>query len=183
MPGFSEAPISGKQGAKGAIMATIAANDWTYPRKLRDPLLAAAVLLMVLLGIAFGRHVGQPSVRLSPWMILHLSAILPAIPLGAVMLWRRKGDRLHRLIGRVWAALMVVAALASFGLHSLVGHIGPIHILSVITLLGIPRAIWDARRGNIARHRRTMTLVYASLIVAGYFTLIPTRLLGHFLFG
>lgn len=164
-------------------MATVTANDWTYPRSLRDPLLAAAGLLMVLLVIAFVRHIGQPSARLSPWMIVHLSAILPAIPLGAVMLRRRKGDRLHRLLGRIWAVLMVVAAVASFGLHGVMGHLGPIHILSAITLVGIPRAIWDARRGNVARHRRTMTIIYASLIVAGYFTLIPTRLLGHFLFG
>ena len=164
-------------------MATIAANDWTYSRKLRDPLLAAAGVLMVLLGIGFARHMGQPSVRLSPWMIVHLFAILPAIPLGAVMLWRRKGDRLHRRIGRIWAALMVIAAAASFGLHGITGHIGPIHILSAITLVGLPRAIWDARRGNVARHRRTMTIIYSALIVAGYFTLIPSRLLGHFLFG
>ena len=163
-------------------MATIAANDWTYSRKLRDPLLGAAGVLMVLLGIGFARHMGQPSIRLSPWMIVHLSAILPAIPLGAVMLWRRKGDRLHRRLGRVWAALMVVAALASFGLHGMLGHIGPVHILSVITLIGIPRAILDARRGNVARHRRTMTIIYIALLVAGYLTLIPTRLLGHFLF-
>ena len=164
-------------------MATIAANDWTYSRKLRDPLLAAAALLMALLGIAFARHIGQSPERLSPWMIVHLSTILPAIPLGSVMLWRRKGDRLHRWLGRIWAALMVIAAVASFGLHGLTGHIGPIHILSAITLIGIPRAIWDARRGNVARHRRTMTIIYTGLIVAGYFTLIPTRLLGHFLFG
>jgi len=28
-----------------------------------------------------------------------------------------------------------------------------------------------------------MTIVYAGLLIAGYFTLLPTRLLGHFLFG
>jgi uncharacterized membrane protein len=164
-------------------MATLAAKDWTYSRKLRDPLLAAAVLLMLLLVAAFGCHMNQPSVRLSPWMVIHLSAILPSIPLGAVMLWRRKGDRLHRLLGRIWAALMGIAAVASFGLHGLTGHVGPIHILSVITLVALPRAIWHARRGRIAEHRKTMTILYASLIAAGYFTLIPTRLLGHFLFG
>jgi len=164
-------------------MATLAANDWTYSRKLRDPLLAAAGLLLLLLAAAFGRHMGQPAVGLSPWMIAHLSTILPAIPLGAVMLWRRKGDRLHRLLGRIWAALMAVAAVASFGLHGVMGHLGPIHILSVITLVALPRAIWQARQGRIAEHRRTMTILYASLITAGYFTLIPTRLLGHFLFG
>ena len=164
-------------------MATISANDWAYPRKVRDPLVAAAGLLMVLLALAFGRHMTQQPVALSPWMMVHLSAILPALPLGAVMLLRRKGDRVHRLLGRIWAALMIVAAAASFGIHGMMGHLSPIHILSAITLIGIPRAIWDARHGRIARHRRTMTIVYASLVVAGYLTLIPTRLLGHFLFG
>jgi uncharacterized membrane protein len=164
-------------------MATIVANDRIYPRKLRDPLLGAAGLLMLLLVVAFGRHLGQPAVDLSPWMIVHLSAIVPAVPIGAIMLWRRKGDRLHRLIGRVWAVLMAVAAVASFGLHGLMGHLGPIHILSVITLIALPRAIWQARHGRIAEHRRTMTILYASLLIAGCFTLLPTRLLGHFLFG
>jgi len=164
-------------------MATIAANEWTFPRRVRDPLVAAALLLMLLLILAFGRHLGQPAVALSPWMIVHLSAILPALPLGAIMLLRRKGDRLHRLLGRLWALLMLVAAASSFGIHAVMGHLSPIHILSAITLIGIPRAIWDARHGRIARHRRTMTIVYASLVVAGYLTLIPTRLLGHFLFG
>jgi uncharacterized membrane protein len=164
-------------------MATTTANGWTYPRKVRDPLLAGAGLLLVLLVAAFGRHLGQPAVALGPWMIVHLVTIVPAVPIGAAMLLRRKGDRTHRLIGRVWAALMMVAAASSFGVHQLMGHLSPIHILSVITLIAIPRAIVDARRGRIARHRRTMTIVYAALVIAGYFTLIPTRLLGGFLFG
>jgi len=164
-------------------MATITANGWTYPRKLRDPLLAGAGLLLLLLALAFGRHMGQPAVAVSPWMVIHLCAVLPAIPIGAIMLIRRKGDSMHRLLGRVWATLMMIAALASFGIHQVMGHLGPIHVLSVITLIGIPRAIWDARNGRIARHRRTMTIVYAGLLIAGYFTLLPTRLLGHFLFG
>jgi uncharacterized membrane protein len=150
---------------------------------VRDPLLAGAGLLMLLLAVAFGRHLHQPAAALTPWMIVHLCAILPAIPIGAVMLLRPKGDSLHRLLGRVWAALMLVAAVASFGIHAVMGHLSPIHVLSVITLVAVPRAIWDARNGRIARHRRTMTIVYASLVIAGYFTLIPTRLLGRFLFG
>ena len=164
-------------------MASRVASGWDYPRKVRDPLVAGAGLLMLLLVVAFGRHQNQPALPLSPWMIVHLCTILPAIPIGAAMLLRPKGDRLHRLLGRVWAVLMLVAAVASFGIHALTGHLSPIHILSVITLVAVPRAIWDARHGRIARHRRTMTSVYASLVIAGYFTLIPTRLLGHFLFG
>ena len=164
-------------------MATITTDEFGYPRTIRDSLIFAAGMLLLLLAIAFARHAKQPAVWLSPWLIVHLSAVLPAIPIGAVMLGRRKGDRLHRLIGRLWATLMLVAALSSFGIHEVMGHLSPIHILSLITLVSLPYAIWNARRGRIAQHRKTMTILYASLIIAGYMTLIPTRLLGHFLFG
>ena len=164
-------------------MATITTDELGYPRTVRDSLVFAAGMLLLLLAIAFARHTNQPAAKLSPWLIVHLSAVLPAIPIGAVMLSRRKGDRLHRLIGRVWATLMLVAALSSFGIHEVMGHLSPIHILSLITLISLPYAIWNARRGRIAKHGLTMTILYASLIIAGYMTLIPTRLLGHFLFG
>jgi uncharacterized membrane protein len=164
-------------------MTTITAGTWAYPRRLLDPLLAAAGLLLLLLGVAFGRHVTQPAVAMDPWMIAHLLTIIPAIPIGAVMLLRPKGDRLHRLTGRIWVGLMMIAALTSFGIRHLTGHLSPIHILSVITLVALPRAIIDARAGRIARHLRTMTIVYGALVTAGYFTLIPSRLLGSFLFG
>ncbi|MFC3214510.1 DUF2306 domain-containing protein [Novosphingobium panipatense] len=75
---------------------------------------------------------------------------------------------------------MMVAALSSFGLP---GGLGLIHGLSVLVLVMIPRGILQARRGNIAAHRRTMSLTYLSLAVAGMFTLLPGRLLGSWLFG
>jgi len=166
-------------------MSTAAATTWDYPRKLRDTLLAASGLLMLLMIVTFARHVGavQPHRDFSLWLFLHLAAILPAIPLGAVMLLRTKGDRTHRIIGRIWCGLMLVAAITSFGLQGLTGHLGPIHILSVITLVAIPRAILAARAGKILQHRRSMTIVYASLLIAGYFTLLPTRMLGRWMLG
>lgn len=163
-------------------MATTAANGWTYPRKVRDPLLAAAGILLLLLSIAFGRHAHRPAAALSPWMIVHLATILPALPIGAFVLLRRKGDALHRWVGRLWALLMAVGAVTSFGVRTS-GHLSPIHILSLVTLIALPRAIVQARRRQIVQHRRTMTILYASLVIAGYFTLLPSRLLGGFLFG
>jgi uncharacterized membrane protein len=164
-------------------MATAAADRWAYPRRLRDPLLAAAGLLLLPIMTALGRHFTHPGVPLGPWLTVHLCAIVPAVPIGAIMLLRRKGDRTHRLIGRVWAALMVVAAISSFGVTRLMGHLSPIHLLSILTLISVPRAIVAARAGRIEAHRRGMTILYAALLIAGYFTLLPTRVLGHWLFG
>jgi uncharacterized membrane protein len=117
------------------------------------------------------------------WLAIHLATVIPAVPLGAIVLTRRKGDRLHRQLGRTWAAMMIIVALSSFGLHSIHGGLNWIHGLSVIVLVTITRGVMQAARGKIAEHMRSMILVYAGLVVAGGFTLLPSRLLGTWLFN
>jgi len=117
------------------------------------------------------------------WLVLHLATVIPALPLGAYVLARRKGDRLHRMLGRIWAMLMLLTAASSFGLHYVTGGFSPIHLLSALVLASVPLAVRNARRGNIAAHRRAMTIVYASLVIAGFFTFLPGRMMGHWLFG
>jgi uncharacterized membrane protein len=164
-------------------MTTVApAELWTVPQRLRDPLLGLAGLLMLALVAAFARH-GGGAKTLSPWMMVHLATILPAVPLGAIVLLRRKGGRVHRILGRVWVGLMMVGALASFGVRELSGHLSPIHLLSILTLISLPISVIRARAGRIAAHRRGMVIVYTALIIAGFFTLLPNRLLGGWLFG
>lgn len=53
----------------------------------------------------------------------------------------------------------------------------------MLTLVSLPLSIRDARAGRIAAHRRRMLIVYAALIIAGLFTMLPSRLLGHWLVG
>ena len=58
----------------------------------------------------------------------------------------------------------------------------PIHIFTVLTLVGLPRAIWQIRRGDVTGHRRTMQgLFIGGCLVAGAFTLLPGRFLGDLL--
>lgn len=139
----------------------------------------------ILLALAHGLESGalaRSSVH-NLWLGLHLLSAIPALPLGAYVLLRRKGDARHRLLGRSWALLMLVAALSSFGLRGMTGGFGPIHLLSLLVLVMIPRGILQAIRRDIAGHRRTMTLTYLGLALAGIFTLLPDRLLGSWLFG
>jgi uncharacterized membrane protein len=50
----------------------------------------------------------------SPVTWLHLMTAAIALPFAVVMLTRRKGDCLHRLLGRVWVVVMAVVAMTSF---------------------------------------------------------------------
>ncbi|MEL7218692.1 MAG: DUF2306 domain-containing protein [Pseudomonadota bacterium] len=121
-------------------------------------------------------------------IMIHLATALPAVLLGPVILMRRKGDALHRLLGRIWAGLMVTTAIASAFIRAPGGGImgtgfSFIHIFTVWTLLVVPFAIYAIRKGDVRAHRGAMTGLYAGLCLAGAFTLIPGRLLGTLLFG
>ena len=140
-----------------------------------------AILLALAHGLASGAVARSSQHGL--WLTLHLVSVIPALPLGAYVLLRRKGDARHRLLGRAWGVLMILAALSSFGLRGMTGGFGPIHLLSLLVLAMIPRGIVQARRHDIAGHRRTMSLTYLGLSIAGLFTLLPGRLLGSWLFG
>lgn len=115
---------------------------------------------------------------------VHLATVVPAVPLGAWLLWRkRKGDLAHRIGGRVWALMMVATAIDSFWIRTITGGIGPIHLFSVLVMVQVPRAIWFARSGQIDRHLKAMRGTYFGLIAAGVIAMAPGRMLWTLLFG
>jgi uncharacterized membrane protein len=147
--------------------------------------LATALFTMAMIALSSAMApAGGTEEYMPAALVIHLATALPAILLGGwLLLRRRKGDRLHRLLGRLWTALMLTTSAATFWLTGLTGGLSPIHVFSVITPLSIARAVWAARTGNMQAHRYAMTGAYIGLIVAGGFTLVPSRLLGGLLFG
>lgn len=116
-------------------------------------------------------------------LYVHLFTVIPAVPLGAFVLWRPKGGRTHRVLGATWAAMMIITSISSFWLQTLSGGLSFIHLFSAATLVSIPIAIRHARRGDIRSHMNVMRGVYAGLIVAGLVAAMPGRFLGVLLFG
>lgn len=117
----------------------------------------------------------------TPAIIVHLAAALAALVLGAFVFLGRKGSARHRLVGRVWVALMLVTAISTWWIRSS-GHFSVIHLLSVSVLGALALAVWLAATGRVRRHRNAMVAIYAiALVTAGVFTLLPQRLLGHML--
>jgi uncharacterized membrane protein len=115
----------------------------------------------------------------------HIATIVTALVLTPVMLLRRRGDRLHRRLGWVWATAMGATAAMTFGIRGLnQGSLSLIHILSAWTLIQVPLIVWAARTHNVARHRNAVRgMVTGALIIAGIFTFPFDRLMGHWLFG
>ena len=116
-------------------------------------------------------------------IILHLTAVIPALFLGLVVLLSKKGTAIHKLLGRVWVVLMLVTSISSFFISSN-GTYSIIHILSVVSIASISISIWAILNRNIRTHRGFMIGAYIGAVIAGFFaTFIPGRVVYTFLFG
>ena len=116
----------------------------------------------------------------------HALAAITALVLGIIQLTRRKGTTLHKYVGYVWVLLMLYVSFSSFFIHDLrlIGPFSPIHFLSVFTIGSVIYAIIMIRRGEITKHKRTMTLLfYLGLVLTGAFTLLPNRIMYSVILG
>lgn len=126
-----------------------------------------------------------PILGASPAIQLHLAATLAALGLGIAIFLKRKGTAGHKALGRSYVAAMVTAAGSSFWITEINdGRFSLIHLLSVITFVTLAYAVWQVRRGNVTAHKSAMVALFVGgLGIAGFFTLVPGRLLGQALFG
>ena len=109
-----------------------------------------------------------------------------AIILGGIQLYMKKGGMFHKLLGRLWIGLMLIVSISSFFIHEikLWGLYSPIHLLSIWTIFSLGLAIYFVRIGNIKRHKQVMIALYVfALILTGFFTLLPGRVMHQVLVG
>ncbi len=116
----------------------------------------------------------------------HVYTVVPAALLGAWMLAARKGNVIHRLLGRLWVLLMAATAISAFFIHEirLIGSFSPIHLLSILTLISCVGIVWSARTRRLQAHKRMVTgLYFGGIGLAGLFTLLPGRIMHRVVFG
>ena len=161
-----------------AKVGSIAPNG--YDRVLAG----ASMLLLVAVIVALTR--GYPHWPQVPGIVwAHLGTVLVSLVLTPFMLLRARGTPSHRLLGKVWVLAMTTSAALSLFVKVInPGHFSLIHLLSIFVLIMAPRVWLTARAHKVAQHRATVRgLVTGALLIAGFFTLPPFRLLGGWLFG
>ena len=117
---------------------------------------------------------------------LHAIMAIVAVILGGIQLSMKKGGSIHKLLGRIWVGLMLIVAISSFFIHEikLWGAYSPIHLLSLWTIFILGVGVYYARVGNIKRHKQVMIATYFfALILTGFFTLMPGRIMHQILIG
>lgn len=163
--------------------ATAARSNPITPKFVVMTIVITIALTLGAMAIAMAFDTPSRAESVQPdWALgLHLVTVIPAFFLGIAVMLMKKGTNAHKMLGKIWALLMMVTAISSFWLQGLFGGIGPIHIFSVMTIVSIPRAIWAIRKGNVKVHQRAMTGPFIGLCVAGAFSMIPGRVLGNLL--
>ncbi len=162
------------------------------PNFTLTPALRALVLVVsIALGAASLAALSRWASGVAPYhsnirnlaVVIHLSAVLPAVPLGAWLLLARKGTPRHKLLGRVWIAMMLVTALSAIFIRTS-GSFSWIHVFVPITLYASVQTVRHARAGRIAEHRRQIISLYlGALAIPGLFAFSPDRLMGYWLYG
>ena len=110
---------------------------------------------------------------------LHATGATAAVVLGGYLLGRRrKGDLLHRRVGRIWMADMYWVSFSSFGIKRLSpGHFSWIHGLSLWTIVSLTVALWAAATHRPQLHRGWVIGTYCGLLGAGIAAVaFPVRL-------
>ncbi|MFM5893240.1 MAG: DUF2306 domain-containing protein [Novosphingobium sp.] len=150
----------------------------TYERALAFA--ASALFVIAAFAVAKG-HEQWGRVPAIIW--LHLGTIALALGLTPVLLLRRRGDSRHRLLGWIWAGAMFTTAALTFFVRVInPGHLSPIHLLSFLTIVAVPRLVLQARGHRITQHRRGVrTVVTFALLLAGVLTFPFGRMLGVWL--
>ena len=120
----------------------------------------------------------------APAVQLHLATALIALAIGTVLLMGVKGTTLHRILGWTWVVAMAVTAISSLFIRQLNhGSFSFIHLLAGWTLVGLPMAVYAARRHRVAQHRKAMTGMFVGgLILAGLLAFLPGRLMWELFF-
>lgn len=116
---------------------------------------------------------------------IHFATVLAAFGLATLQMVGPKGRTFHRVLGWTLVVLLVTTAVAALFIRNPSGGLfNPFQIFSLWTLVGIPLAVFAARRHDVRRHARIMTGFYlGSLLIAGLLTFIPGRLMWWMFFG
>ncbi|HYD86492.1 MAG TPA: DUF2306 domain-containing protein [Vitreimonas sp.] len=118
------------------------------------------------------------------WLVqFHVWTVATALLLGPVQFVLPKGTGAHRVFGWIWASAMLATAIATFFIRDMRdGQLSPIHIFSLMALIGVPLAVWLARVKAMS-HARAMTGLYIGLVIAGVTAIAPGRVIWAMFFS
>lgn len=123
--------------------------------------------------------------KASPAIQIHIIAALAALMFGILMFVRRKGDKTHRMMGKIFLLFMLTTATSAIFIRQINdGNFWWIHLFIPLTFFASWEAVYYIRKGNVRSHKRAVTgLFFGALLIPGVFAMTPGRLMHVIIFG
>jgi uncharacterized membrane protein len=117
------------------------------------------------------RHGRIAAMNAGALTLAHVGFGLAAIVLGFVVLLRRKGTPLHRVIGGTYVACILGVNVTALAMHRFIGTVGPFHVFVLVSLLGTGIGFYSAFRKRppvrwLRNHYYGMCFSYVGLLAA-----------------
>lgn len=69
--------------------------------------------------------------------LIHFVSALLAMLFGAMVVFKKKGDKSHKQVGYVYLVFLLLVNITAFMIYKVVGTFGPFHIAALISLGGV----------------------------------------------
>jgi uncharacterized membrane protein len=117
-------------------------------------------------------------------VMFHVATVIPCVPLGLYLLVAPKGTPMHKQLGKLWVALMVITATSTLFIHGGT-QFSWIHIFVPFTYRASWLIVAKARKGDIKGHKaEIVSLFLGALMIPGIVAFaLPGRLMNVMLLG
>jgi len=110
---------------------------------------------------------------------LHFICAIGALIIGPIVLMRRKGDKTHRWLGRIWTVMMAVIVISALSMYEMNGRPNLFHFFALISLITLSSALWaiwsykkTRNPSHLMTHQHCMVWAYFGLFMAGFWQII-----------
>ncbi|WP_299194438.1 hypothetical protein [uncultured Erythrobacter sp.] len=142
-----------------------------------------AVCIFALSRAVFGYAPDLPHLR-NIAVVFHVTTVIPCVPLGLYLLIAPKGTAMHKQLGKLWVALMVITATSTLFIYDGMA-LSWIHIFVPVTYRAAWLIVRSARKGDMKTHRKEIVGLYlGALMIPGIVAFaLPGRLMNVMMFG
>lgn len=112
------------------------------------------------------------------FILIHSISSLIALIVGSVSLLKKKGTKIHKILGWIFVGSMFISASSSFWIYN--KRFSAIHILSVLVLFWLFKAVHAVRfkpKNWLHIHASSIGAAYIAIIIAGSGVLVRKILL------
>ena len=106
----------------------------------------------------------------------HLVTTVIAMVAGAYILFKPKGTRLHKKVGYIYVASMILVCSSALGIYNITGNFGVFHVLAIAGFLTLIAGMIPLLLKNVQKKHKVFHLWFMYYSVIGLYAAFASEL-------